>query len=327
MSVLGGAKSVISTVGAAAGAINGLSPKGFYSTADFYNFIKKPDNVPTSHPLFTVVPLPANITDKLGQEYPISKTLFTNEMLAKFALCIQNIQLPELSLATGSQFGSDVVSDTPQGWFLSMANSPPNWTSNKSVTINILDTHDPIIERFIYPWFIYCLRTNDRKFSEEKQLGNVLNSAYGIREAVKDSISGAVKSMLGRSSAKKKVSVNEAPHTFPRMDIIIKFYRPDEVVGMSEFMNPNFIYKISGAYPIKITLVKPQSRGPEVSAADLLRPVTFAFNSISCIPDAAWEMKHYGNNQHFPFLRTFTCKNAQSGSKYGFWSCWTGNKY
>ena len=51
MGVLNAAQGALNTAGTIASAINGLSPKEFYSVADFYNFIKKPDNVPTNHPL------------------------------------------------------------------------------------------------------------------------------------------------------------------------------------------------------------------------------------------------------------------------------------
>ena len=50
MGVLNAAQGVLNTAGTVANAINGLTPKEFYSVADFYNFIKKPDNVPTNPP-------------------------------------------------------------------------------------------------------------------------------------------------------------------------------------------------------------------------------------------------------------------------------------
>ena len=66
MGVLKSAQGVLNAAGAAANLINGLQPKEFYSVADFYNFIKKPDNVPTNHPLFTVVPHMSNSVDSSG---------------------------------------------------------------------------------------------------------------------------------------------------------------------------------------------------------------------------------------------------------------------
>ncbi len=319
-------------IGMASNFINGGSPSDFYSVADFYNFIKKPDNVPTSHPLFTVVPIMSNCADSAGNIYPISRTLFSDETLRKFALCVQNIQLPQLTFANGNQFGSDVNTDTPEGWFVSMANTPPNWTSTKNVVINLLDTQDPIIERFIYPWFIYCLRTNDKKFSNIKEINSDFNKSYSMTSAIRDTITDAKNSAVDWVAGKvpglsdfinkrklKEIKLEESPHTFPRMEIIIKFYRPDKVLGMSSFMNPNFIYKISGAYPIAIQPPKPQCKGPEISAQDTMRPVTFAFNSITCIPDAEWDAKYYKTGL-FPFSGTTPAdllNNAQNAASVG----------
>lgn len=319
MGVLGAAQGVINTVGAVAGAVNGMSPKEFYSVADFYNFIKKPDNVPTNHPLFTVVPHMSNITDKLGNQFPIMRTLFTDEWLAKFAITIQSITMPDLTLATGGKFGENVVDDNPQGWWQSMANTSPLYASKKDLVIKFLETQDPVIEKFIYPWFVYCMRTNDKKY-KPSELEKILKQNYSVSSAIKDTLKqGAAWAIdkatsfdntpegikqIGQNASSalrkaKNILLSESPHTFPRMDITIKFYRTDEVMGISELMNPNFIYKIYGAYPISINLVTPAS-GKGTSASDLQRPVTFAFNHIACLPDAGWEENYFGK-QHFPF--------------------------
>lgn len=73
MGVLNAAQGVLNTAGVAANAINGLTPKQFYSVADFYNFIKKPDNVPTNHPLFTVVPHMSNTSDSIRKHLSYCK--------------------------------------------------------------------------------------------------------------------------------------------------------------------------------------------------------------------------------------------------------------
>ena len=110
----------------------------------------------------------------------------------------------------------------------------------------------------------------------------------------------AGESVLNALNRAKNILLNESPHTFPRMDIVIKFYRTDEVMGISELMNPNFIYKIYGAYPVEITLVDPMS-GKGTSASDIQRPVKFAYNHIVCLPDASWEEKYFRSGQHFPY--------------------------
>lgn len=317
MGVLKSAQGVLNAAGAAANLINGLQPKEFYSVADFYNFIKKPDNVPTNHPLFTVVPHMSNSVDSAGNVYPIMKTMFTDEWLAKFAISIQSITLPQLSISSGSKFGEAVVDDTPLGWFQSMANTSPTYATSKEITIKFLDTQDPVIEKFIYPWFIYCMKTDDKKYTPE-ELQNILYKNYSVNSAIKDTlkagaakavtwltenatpgISNAGKSIANALTKKKQISLQEAPYTFPRMDIVIKFYRPDEVMGISEMMNPNFIYKIYGAYPTEITLVDPMS-GKGTGAGDIQRPVKFAYNHIVCLPDAGWESDYFGTG-HFPF--------------------------
>lgn len=314
MGVLNAAQGVLNAAGTIANAVNGLTPKEFYSVADFYNFIKKPDNVPTNHPLFTVIPNISNSVDNNGNIYPIMKVLFTDEWLAKFALCVQRVQLPELTLASSGNFGNSVIVDGPQGYFSSMANTSPTNASSKEFTINFLDTHDPIIEKFIYPWFIYCMRTNDKQYTVA-ELEQLLNQNYSISSAIKDELKNGINGMINSSNnsaikqigkimssastKKQNISMAEGPYTFPRMDIVIKFYRPDEVMGISELMNPNFIYKIYGAYPINIKLTDPQS-GKSNGAQDIMRPVKFAYNHIVIIPDAQWETNYYGTS-HFPF--------------------------
>ena len=319
MGVLNAAQGALNAAGTIASAINGLSPKEFYSVADFYNFIKKPDNVPTNHPLFTVVPSISNNTDRNGNPFPIMKVLFTDEWLAKFSLCIQKVQLPNLTLAQGGNFGNAVDVDGPQGWFKSMANTSPTNASSKEFTINFLDTHDPVIEKFIYPWFIYCMRTNDKHYTAT-ELEKILKQNYSISSAIKDTLKeGAANAItwatkwqgtppavkqLGESASsalkkRQQISIAEGPYTFPRMDLVIKFYRPDEVMGITELMNPNFIYKIYGAYPIDIKLVDPQS-GKDTGASNLMRPVKFAYNHIVVLPDAQWESNYFGTS-HFPY--------------------------
>lgn len=246
--------------------------------------------------------------------------MFTDEWLAKFAISIQSISLPQLTLSSGNKAGEAVVDDTPQGWFQSMANTSPTYASSKEITIKFLDTQDPVIEKFIYPWFIYCMRTNDKKYTADS-LQKELNKQYSVNSFIKDTLkegaskavswatqganapSGVKKageSVLNALNRAKNILLNEGPHTFPRMDIVIKFYRTDEVMGISELMNPNFIYKIYGAYPVEITLVDPMS-GKGTSASDIQRPVKFAYNHIVCLPDASWEEKYFRSGQHFPY--------------------------
>ena len=319
MGVLNAAQGVLNTAGVVANAVNGMTPKQFYSVADFYNFIKKPDNVPTNHPLFTVVPHMSNTADSKGNIYPIMRTMFTDEWLAKFAISIQSISLPSLTLSSGSKYGEAVVDETPQGWFQSMANVSPTYASKKEITIKFLDTQDPVIEKFIYPWFIYCMRTNDKKYDKD-ELEEVLNKHYSVNSMIKDTLKqGAIgvinwatqgvsapdkvkqagESAINALKKQKQILLQESPHTFPRMDIVIKFYRTDEVMGISELMNPNFVYKIYGAYPVEITLADPMS-GKGTGASDIQRPVQFAYNHIVCLPDAGWESDYFGTS-HFPF--------------------------
>lgn len=139
--------------------------KNFYSTRDFYNFLRQEDNTPSGHRHFTLVPFIANPANKNGIVDPVVSKLFTQEKLRKFQLCIQQITLPGFTF-TGGDIKGTFSTSTPLGIWQTIDNTTV-FPTNNVLDINLLDTMDPIIERFIYPWYVECLRTK-----------NTTNSAY-----------------------------------------------------------------------------------------------------------------------------------------------------
>lgn len=135
-----------------------MSYKDFYSLKDFYNFIKTPKNAPATHRLCSLLLYPCIVDARTGktieQAYP---TIFNHDNYKKFTLLANNINLPNFKMG-GTQDESVSVT-TPEGLWKGMGNT--NLVpSSTDFTVNFLDTHDPIIENFIYEWFLLCVRAD-----------------------------------------------------------------------------------------------------------------------------------------------------------------------
>lgn len=128
--------------------------KTFYSTSDFFNYIKKPETTPSSHRLSSIVPL-VNSTIK---DNPRLSRIFTSTNLEKFSLLANDISnLPNFQM--GGTENTEITVNTPEGGWKGMGNNNI-MASSQTFTINFIDTVEPIIENFIYPWFLECINAN-----------------------------------------------------------------------------------------------------------------------------------------------------------------------
>ena len=76
----------------------------------------------------------------------------------------------------------------------------------------------------------------------------------------------------------------------PRVNMAVKFWSPDRITRNMEGVKPDFIYYITGLYPIKIDTWNPkQMSGAD---ADLQRKVTFAFNDFIILNSYADAVKY-----------------------------------
>jgi hypothetical protein len=51
-------------------------------------------------------------------------------------------------------------------------------------------------------------------------------------------------------------------------------------------MNPTFVYRITGVYPISMTPAVAKHQGPDTGS--LTRSVTFKYNNFICIPNGTY---------------------------------------
>ena len=137
--------------------------KSFYTLKEFYNFLKQDDNTPTGHRYVTIVPYIANSSMSNGVLSNNLQNLFSQENLRKFQLCIQSADLPNFSLSFG-EIKAELSTSTPLGIWNTIENTTI-FPDKKEITFHILDTMDPIIENFLYPWFIECLQTQNSNTS------------------------------------------------------------------------------------------------------------------------------------------------------------------
>ena len=63
-------------------------------------------------------------------------------------------------------------------------------------------------------------------------------------------------------------------------------------------MNPSFIYRITGVMPINFS--PPTTKHGPIGETNTLRTVTFAYNNIMCLPNAAYEETFF-NGGHTAF--------------------------
>ena len=303
--------SVVNAVGNVANILFDLSPKTFYSTRDFYNFIKKRQNAPMARKHFTIVPRCQIHT--LGNGIPqIWDSLFKDGNLAKFAILAQQLKFPGASF--GIQGGSAQQITTPYGQYSPQANGYSGGNGN-TITIDFLQTADPVIEHMILPWYYECMRTSN----EERPLNrsDFQKLKDGISDGILDGMAtgltkaadyiGAGKDSWLRSGSKyftdKKGNYsnrNISEYPCPKLTLDVKYYRMDQIAGLQFLMNPTFVYRITGVYPISITPAEAVHSGYDYNK--LTRSVTFKYNNFICIPDGSYQQQMYGNvRRGFPY--------------------------
>lgn len=277
-----GIASIVNGVGNIVNTLFDLSPKSFYSIADFYNFIKKRQNAPMARKHFTIVPR-IQLFALNGTEHVIWDQLFTDKNLAKFAITAQKINYSTFGYSSSgsstikNQFGSYVYTSAKE-----------NFTNGGSFKIDFLQTAQPIIQSFIVPWFYECNRTNYSNYSEE----NNENKLF-----VDKKISGTSKGLINQ--IKNLFSNNDntpsykklSQYPVPKLTLDIKFYRMDQIAGLQFLMNPTFVYRLSGVYPLSFDAARAQHN----TNYTLSRGVTFNYNSFLCIPGPKYQMFLTGN--------------------------------
>lgn len=228
--------------------------KDFYTIADFYNFIKNPENSVAPQRLFSIVPfvaqdgsaIPNTVIEQDGE-------LFSRSNLERFSLAVQYIELPNFSMSQGNIQSSYTV-DTPIGAWRGI-NNTTSFVSSNEIKFHLLEMQDPIIENWIFEWYMACLQTK-----------------------------------CGNNSTTNKKSYM---YPFPRLNLAIKYYRMDQMtpryydwdtddenVGI---VKPTFIYWITGAYPDDMETFK--YKHGETDAGSVMRSVTFAFNMMTCVTE------------------------------------------
>lgn len=236
--------------------------KDFYTIADFYNFIKNPENSVAPQRLFSIVPfvaqdgsaIPNTVIEQDGE-------LFSRSNLERFSLAVQYIELPNFSMSQGNIQSSYTV-DTPIGAWRGI-NNTTSFVSSNEIKFHLLEMQDPIIENWIFEWYMACLQT---------KCGNGNND-----------------------TANKKYYM----YPFPRLNLAIKYYRMDQMIPskiydyeeyeeeemekMVKTIKPTFIYWITGAYPDDMETFK--YKHGEADAGSVMRSVTFAFNMMICITE------------------------------------------
>ena len=302
-SVLSTATSVINAAGKISNILFDLSPKSFYSTRDFYNFIKKRQNAPMMRKHFTVVPKCQIITNTKGNIPHIWNNLFTDSNLARFAILVQKMTFPKFGVQPFSS-NSDSPIKTPYGQYSPQQNGFSGGGGGNTIDISFLQTADPIIEHMVLPWYYECMRTKNYSKDDVSNTDSMINSGLqgisnGITAAANyvgfgnDAATQAAGWLRGKKIKSKSAPISQYP--MPKLTLDIKFYRMDEISGLQFLMNPTFVYRLTGVYPVSISTVPVlHTVGGD---GELQRAVTFKYNNFICIPNGQYEEKMYGNNR------------------------------
>lgn len=227
--------------------------KNLYGINDFYNFIKKPDNTPSTHRHFQVFFYPEfnnykDIINDNGKREPNEirtniKSLFDIGILEKITLSIQNVDLPQyLQL-----MGNPLTVNTVLGAY-STASENQYFDAAKTLTFTLIDQMKPLFEKFFTKWIFLA----------------------GITETDGPSY--------------------KYGYPFPKMNIAIKYYRQDQISENNENLKPNFIYYFRGVYP---TSYQPCKIAHAVDIDDeIKRKVVFNFNTCWVLPNAAFARRY-----------------------------------
>lgn len=285
--------SVINAAGKISNTLFDLSPKSFYSIADFYNFIKKRQNAPMARKHFTMVPR-QKIWATDAKAIPIIwDKLFNDKNLAKFAITAQDITYPKEFGLTDT---NGQISNAFGNYSYTVNNAALN-SNSKSFTISFLQTAEPIIQKFIVPWMFECNRTYNHDQQVLPSTGDyfkdLANSAVDTINNVVSKFTDNSKYKLNRKYKVDPVTKPISQYPCPKLDLDIKFYRMDQIAGLEFLMNPTFVYRITDVYPISIQPATATHSGEGASIVN--RMVTFKFNNFLCIPDVDTQMNIVSN--------------------------------
>lgn len=227
--------------------------KNLYGISDFYNFINKPDNTPSTHRHFQVFFYPEfnnykQTISKNGKNIPNEiqnniKDLFNISILEKITLSIQSIDLPQyLSLQ-----GNSLSINTVLGSYNTIGEDQ-YFDADKTLTFELIDQMKPLFEKFFTKWIFLA------------------------------------------SIAETQGPYYKYGYPFPKMNVAIKYYREDQISGDNENLHPNFIYYFRGVYP---TSYEPcRIAHAFQKAEDISRRVLFKFNTCWVLPNAAFAKRY-----------------------------------
>ena len=293
--------SVVNAVGNVANTLLDLSPKEFYSTRDFYNFIKKRQNAPMAVKHFTIVPK-MQIFSMDGAISPVWDKIFTDTNLAKFAILTQRVSVPQ-NVGVNAVGTKQSPITTVHGRY-NVTNNSFNGANNDTFTMEFLQTASPIIQTFIVPWYYQTLRTSNYVYNASKDKND--NLITQMKNKITEEFTNTANSVLSKMGVEKykfgkdknKGTKYISQYPIPKLTIDIKYYRMDQIAGLEFLMNPNFVYRLTGVYPISFNAPTTQHQADSYNITN--RIVTFAYNNIICIPNATYEQKLF-NGTHSAF--------------------------
>ena len=265
-----GLQSIVNKAGNIYNALTDLSPKQFYSIADFYHFIKKAQNCPIARTHFTVVP--KICVPKNGIVPDQWQKIFTDTNLAKFAISIQQMDSGRIELDQAQKARS------PVGQYMMLGQK--SISSAGTVSITFIQTAQSIVQMFIVPWMYQTIRntvgakvdspSRDMSWNLPNLVSNFFGKKKGGQGQVKNSVFG-----------------------YPSLTLDVKFYRSDQIAGLQFLMNPTYVYRFNKVRPISVSMPTVQHGTNTLTK----RRVSFAYNSCVCLPDPQWAQTLCGKSQ------------------------------
>jgi len=240
--------------------------KGFYPLSEYYNFIKQPENSIAPQRLFSIIPVPVRDTLYSSALSNAEKPneIFSQENLYRFVMSIQKLDLPNFNMQRG-EIGNAIEITTPIGAWRTLNNTTA-FTSKSEFTAHIYELQNPIIENWLYNWYMACFQTQTR--------GN--NYAYPFPR---------LNLVIRFFRTDNFIPVGEEKQELPDTTIITTKYE----------IKPLFAYYITGIFPDDVETTKyDHSDG---NSGSVNRSVTFAYNMMTCI--------NYSNAKQYGFERFF----------------------
>lgn len=275
MGVLGKVKSGINLAGNIINAVGEVPLKQFYGVRDFYNFIRKSDNCPmANNTFFTVVP-----------EFETKGLAGMIGDLFKLSTWTNLIGLGQNGQSVGKDPANNVFAFTEY----TLARFALGISNIEMPSLNGFTTQT--IQTTVGK---YTVLNNNSTFNTGNNSTFTINF-YELAMPVIESF--IIPWMLQMNKA--HIYYDNAVE-LPRLNLNIKFYRQDEIAGLDFMMNPSFVYRITGCYPIAATLLKPRHAGSSGSNISE-RNVTFAYNNIMVFSNAEYERFITGTRTAFNY--------------------------